>query len=431
MTQGIDPETYFSKVLHTKHQAIETQVTQGVLDAGADYNRNRNAMIEQGLIKAERSKIIWQSAPLPNDAFAVSKALAADKAFVARLQAGTGRRRRGAEEPARPAATALHRFRQPRQRLLQADPRRRAGHRQAAGEVITVRTLESRLLDRFAGRLGFLALALAYALLVPPASPRWRAKTNCRSGASRWPTWSRRRRVRPAELSRCLVRQPASRIPQRRRHPAARREPAGSRTRYLAGLGRATWTTVRIATLGSLLGALLALPLGVLTARNLAAPRALAWPAKAILDVARSIHTLVFGLVLVGIVGLGPTAGILAIALHSMGTYGKLFAEAIESLDMAAIDAVRSVGAGPVQVFFNAVWPSVLPQFVSSHLYVWEFNIRDSTILGIIGAGGLGLLITEATSLFQWGRLATVLIVVVAPGLRLRRASRRIREALL
>ena len=93
MTQGIDPEKYFSKVLNTKHQAIETQVTQGALDAGADYNRNRNAMIEQGLIKAERSVVFWQSAPLPNDAFAVSAALHRDAAFVARLQqalAGVG-----------------------------------------------------------------------------------------------------------------------------------------------------------------------------------------------------------------------------------------------------------------------------------------------------------------------------------------------------
>lgn len=86
MTQGINPETYFSKVLYTKHQAIETQVTQGVLDAGADYNRNRNAMIEQGLIKPERSIVIWQSSPLPNDAFAVSANLYRDAAFVARLQ---------------------------------------------------------------------------------------------------------------------------------------------------------------------------------------------------------------------------------------------------------------------------------------------------------------------------------------------------------
>lgn len=87
MTQGIEPETYFKKVIYTKHQAIETQVAQGALDAGADYNRNRNAMIEQGLIKAEQSKVIWQSAPLPNDAVAVSQAIFADKALVARLQA--------------------------------------------------------------------------------------------------------------------------------------------------------------------------------------------------------------------------------------------------------------------------------------------------------------------------------------------------------
>ena len=200
---------------------------------------------------------------------------------------------------------------------------------------------------------------------------------------------------------------------------------------YLTGLAEATWTTVRIATLGSLLGALLSLPLAVLTARNLAAPRPLAWLAKGILDGVRSIHTLVFGLVLVGIVGLGPTAGILAIGLHSMGTYGKLFAEAIESLDMAAVNAVRSVGATPAQVFLHAIWPAVMPQFISSHLYIWEFNIRDSTILGIIGAGGLGLLITEATSLFQWGRLSTVLIVVVVLVASFDAMSRRIRVALL
>lgn len=298
--------------------------------------------------------------------------------------------------------------------------------------MITVRTLGSRLLDRFAGRIGFLALALAYALLVLACLASLASEGELTLGRqplanlvktagefarpSFLDVWFGNPHLEYRSDDGTLLR-----VENRQEVELA----------YLAGLGRATWTTVRIATLGSLLGALLALPLSVLTARNLAAPRALAWPAKTILDVARSIHTLVFGLVLVGIVGLGPTAGILAIALHSMGTYGKLFAEAIESLDMAAIDAVRSVGAGPVQVFFNAVWPSVLPQFVSSHLYVWEFNIRDSTILGIIGAGGLGLLISEATSLFQWGRLATVLIVIVVLVAGFDAASRRIREALL
>ena len=109
----------------------------------------------------------------------------------------------------------------------------------------------------------------------------------------------------------------------------------------------------------------------------------------------------------------------------------KLFAESIESLDMAAVDAVRATGAGEAQVFFHGVWPSVLPQFVSHHLYVWEFNIRDSTILGLIGAGGLGLLISEAVSLFQWSRLATLLIVVVALVMAFDALSRRSREKLL
>ena len=87
MTQGIDPARHFGRVIHTKHQAIQTQVTAGQIDAGADYNRNRTAMIDAGLIKAERSKVIWQSAPLPNDAVAVRAALHRDTAFVQRLQA--------------------------------------------------------------------------------------------------------------------------------------------------------------------------------------------------------------------------------------------------------------------------------------------------------------------------------------------------------
>lgn len=183
--------------------------------------------------------------------------------------------------------------------------------------------------------------------------------------------------------------------------------------RYLQGVIRAVWTTLRIGTLGTCLAAIIALPLGLVAARNLRAPRALAWGAKGLLDSYRSIHTLVFGLFFVGIVGLGATAGILAVAAHSAGTLGKLFAESVESMDMRPADAVRGTGASSAQVFFLGVWPAVLPQFVSQGLYVWEYNIRDSTILGLVGAGGLGLLLSEAMSLFQWGRLATLLIAIV------------------
>ena len=200
---------------------------------------------------------------------------------------------------------------------------------------------------------------------------------------------------------------------------------------FLAAVGRGVWVTLQIATLGSLLAALLALPLALLAARNLRAPRWAQRATRAVLDATRAVHTLVLGLLLVGIVGLGPMAGILAIALHSLGSYGKLFAESIEALDMAAVDAVRATGASPLQVFGRAVVPQVAPQFVGHHLYVWEFNIRDSTVLGLIGAGGLGLLISEAVSLFQWSRLATLLIVVILLVMSFDALSRRLREALL
>ncbi len=201
--------------------------------------------------------------------------------------------------------------------------------------------------------------------------------------------------------------------------------------KFLHGLAEALWVTFKIATLGSLLAAILGAPLGFLSARNMHVPGVFAWLARRALDVCRSIHTLVFGLLIVGIIGLGPMAGILAIALHSMGTWGKLYAESIETLDMRPIDAVRATGATPVQVFLFAVWPALLPNFVSNHLYVWEYNMRDSTVLGLIGAGGLGLLVSEAVSLFQWGRLATLLVAIVLMVVAFDALSRRIRAALL
>jgi phosphonate transport system permease protein len=204
-----------------------------------------------------------------------------------------------------------------------------------------------------------------------------------------------------------------------------------SEARFLKGLAEAVWTTLKIATIGSLLAALLGIPFGIVLARNMHAPRPVAAVAKFVLDICRSIHSLVFGLIFVGIVGLGPTAGILAIAAHSMGTYGKLYAESIESMDQTLYEAGLAMGATPMQALRGVLWPAVLPQWVSSHLYIWEFNVRDSTVLGLIGAGGLGLLVSEAVSLFQWGRLATILIAIVALVTAFDWVSRRVRADLL
>ena len=285
---------------------------------------------------------------------------------------------------------------------------------------------------RHSGRIGFLGLVLAYAVLVVVAVATLAARGDLSMG--RHPVANFARSVgefsHPSFLD-VWFGDPHLEYRSDDGKLLRVEDRRAAETTFLRQLRDAAWTTFLIGTLGSLVAAILALPLALLAARNLRAPKALALAAKGVLDACRAIHTLVFGLVLVGIVGLGPTAGILAIGLHSMGTLGKLYAESIETLDMQAVDAVRAVGASPAQVFFVAIWPAVLPQFVSNHLYVWEYNIRDSTILGLIGAGGLGLLITEATSLFQWGRLATILIVVIAMVSMFDAISRHIRSRLL
>jgi phosphonate ABC transporter permease subunit PhnE len=199
---------------------------------------------------------------------------------------------------------------------------------------------------------------------------------------------------------------------------------------YLDGMVRAVVVTLAIATVGTGLAALISIPFGILAAQNLGLPPPVQRTAQAVLNVSRSIHSLVFGLFLVGIVGLGPMAGILAIALHSFGTLGKLMAETIETLDLSPALAVRSTGASWLQTLAWGVIPNFLPAWISSILYVWEFNIRDSTVLGLVGAGGLGLLISESISLFQWGRLATVLLVIVMLVITFDAVSRRVRMAL-
>ncbi len=159
---------------------------------------------------------------------------------------------------------------------------------------------------------------------------------------------------------------------------------------FLRQLAGAAWTTFVIGTLGSLLGALLALPLGVVTARNLGAPSFLACrPRQCSMPVAPSTRWC-SGWCWSASSASGPRPASWPSPAIRWAATANCYAEAIETLDMDAVEAVRAVGAGPAQVFFNGVWPAVLPQFVSSHLYIWEFNIRDSTVLGLIGAGGLG-----------------------------------------
>ncbi len=133
---------------------------------------------------------------------------------------------------------------------------------------------------------------------------------------------------------------------------------------------------------------------------------------RIILNVLRSIPALLWAIIFILIVGLGPFAGVLALALHTGGVLGKLYADVLENVDPQPIEAIAGTGAGRVKLFFYGVLPQALPQCLSYTLYRWEMNIRGATILGFVGAGGLGLLFYKAISLFHSDRVLTLIIVV-------------------
>jgi phosphonate transport system permease protein len=209
---------------------------------------------------------------------------------------------------------------------------------------------------------------------------------------------------------------------------------------FLALVGRETWRTVAIATAGTALALGLAIPLALLSTRVLsisalsgrmaALPFVLRQLMRALLIALRSIPELVWALVLVRVVGLGPTAGVLAIALTYGGMLGKVYAEILESGETAAAEALLRNGAGRLQAFFYAVLPANAAELVSYTVYRWECAIRSSVVLGFVGAGGLGQQLDTSAKMFAGAEVATMLLVFIALVALADRASAWLRKAL-
>lgn len=169
--------------------------------------------------------------------------------------------------------------------------------------------------------------------------------------------------------------------------------------------------TVDIAIFGTVAGLIMALPLAVLAAINVTPSRAFYYVARGIISFARAVPDLVWALFFVTAVGLGPFPGGLALAVHSIGMLGRLFAETIEHMDMGPIDALALTGARRLQVFTHGVIPSVLPSLLGISLYRLDENIRSSLVLGFVGAGGIGFQLLSAMSLFQYREVSLLLIM--------------------
>ena len=172
--------------------------------------------------------------------------------------------------------------------------------------------------------------------------------------------------------------------------------------------------TVQIAVWGTLFGVLLALPLAWLGARNLSPNRVVFHLTRQIFNLARGINEIIFALVFVAAVGLGPFAGILALSVHGAGMLGKFFAEQMEEADRGPIEALRATGANAAHTLVFGVLPQVLPGWIASTLYRLEVNLRTSTILGMVGAGGIGFELVSSLKLFQYQDTAVCVLVILA-----------------
>lgn len=188
--------------------------------------------------------------------------------------------------------------------------------------------------------------------------------------------------------------------------------------------------TVDIAIFGTLGGIVMALPLAILAAANVTPSRPLYYAARGAIGFARAVPDLVWALLFVTAVGLGPFPGALALSVHSIGMLGRLFAETIEHIDMAPIDALTLTGARRMQVFSHGVVPSILPTLTGIALYRLDENIRSSLVLGFVGAGGIGFELLSAMSLFQYRLVSLYLIVTFVIVIAAERLSALVRARL-
>ncbi|TCR03270.1 phosphonate transport system permease protein [Neorhizobium sp. JUb45] len=170
--------------------------------------------------------------------------------------------------------------------------------------------------------------------------------------------------------------------------------------------------TVQIALWGTFLAVALSVPLGILSANNMA-PWWINQPVRRLMDMFRAIHEVVFAVLFVVAVGLGPFAGVMALFIHTTGTLSKLFSEAVEAIDPRPVEAIRTTGASRVQQVLFGVIPQVLPLWISLSLYRLESNIRSATVLGVIGAGGIGQVLFESIRGFYYPQASAMLIIVI------------------
>ncbi|EGP07896.1 phosphonate ABC transporter permease protein phnE1 [Bradyrhizobiaceae bacterium SG-6C] len=204
-------------------------------------------------------------------------------------------------------------------------------------------------------------------------------------------------------------------------------DPGTSLPTYLVAMGE----TLSIAFLGTLLAAVFALPVSLLAARNIIPSVFLRFPVRRFLDSIRGIDTLIWALVWINVVGLGPFAGVLAIATSDFGAFGKLFSEAIEGADRKQVEGIRAAGGNKLHEVRFGLMPQVLPVIAGQILYFIESNTRSATIIGIVGAGGIGLQLAEQIRVLEWQKVSSLILMILIAVAVIDFISNRLRFAII
>ena len=201
---------------------------------------------------------------------------------------------------------------------------------------------------------------------------------------------------------------------------------------YINLLWKPLWDTLNIATLGTAMALVMAVPIAFLAARNTTPSVLFVRPIALLIIVSsRSISSLIWALLLVAIIGPGVFAGLIAIAIRSIGFCAKLLYEAIEEIDASQVEAITATGASRWQVMAYGIVPQILPAFAGITVFRWDINIRESTVLGLVGAGGIGLQMKSSLDVLAWPRVALILTVILAAVLISEWVSAKVRAAII
>ncbi len=204
-------------------------------------------------------------------------------------------------------------------------------------------------------------------------------------------------------------------------------DPGSSLPLYLKALGE----TLSIALLGTTLAATFALPFSLLAARNIVPSNIVRFPLRRFFDTIRGVDTLIWALVWINVVGLGPFAGVLAIAVSDFGAFSKLFSEAIEGADKKQVEGIRASGGTALHEIRFGLMPQVLPVIAGQVLYFFESNTRSATIIGIVGAGGIGLQLAEQIRVLEWQKVSFLILMILVAVAAIDWISRKLRFAII